>query len=128
MSRYKKNIGDFGESLAEGMLTAQGYYILERQYHTKFGEIDIIALTPDKSAVVFVEVKTRKDTAHGLAAQSINRAKIQRMVKSAQQYFLDNPIEADIRFDVVEVYTNQGEPTINHIENAFPDLSDYIDF
>ena len=128
MSRYKKNVGDFGESAAAEMLAKRGYYIMERQYHTKFGEIDIIALTPDKGAIVFVEVKTRKDAVYGRAALSVNSTKIRRIVKSAQQYLLDNPMEAEIRFDVIEVYMNCGNTRINHIENAFPDVSEYVDF
>ncbi len=128
MSRYKKNMGDFGENAAEGMLTSKGYCILERQYRTKFGELDIIAVTPDKSAVVFAEVKTRRNIEHGLAAESVNRTKVSRMVKSAQQYLLENPIEADFRFDVIEVYTDLAELEINHIENAFPDVGEFIDF
>ena len=78
--------------------------------------------------IVFIEVKTRKDTAYGRAALSVNSTKIRRIVASAQQYLLDNPIEAEIRFDVIEVYTNFGNTQINHIENAFPDVSAYIDF
>lgn len=128
MSRYRKDIGDFGENTAEGMLISKGYYILERQYRTKFGEIDIIAITPDKKAAVFIEVKTRKNMNRGMAAESVDKTKIKRLVRTAQQYLLDNPLETDIRFDVVEVYTDMGGVRVNHIENAFPDLSDYIDF
>lgn len=127
MSRYKKNIGDLGENIAEGMLTSKGYYILKRKYCTRFGEIDIIALTPKKDVVAFVEVKTRKDSSHGAAAESVNKTKLSRIVKSAQQYLLDNPLDTDIRFDVIEVYT-AGDIRVNHIENAFPDVSEFIDF
>ena len=128
MSRYKKNMGDFGENAAEEMLRSKGYRILERQYRTKFGELDIIAVTPDESAVVFAEVKTRRNIEHGLAAESVSRTKVARMVKSAQQYLFENPVEADFRFDVIEVYTDLGGLEINHIENAFPDVGEFIDF
>ena len=128
MSRYRKNMGDFGESLAAALLESKGYGILERQFHTKFGEIDIIAMTQDKSTIVFAEVKTRKDSSHGLAAESVGYKKLHRMVRSAQAFMLENPIEADIRFDVIEVYENRGCPQLNHIENAFPDLSGFTDF
>ncbi len=127
MSRYKKNIGDFGENIAEGMLTSNGYYILERKFVTHFGEIDIIALTPQKDVIVFIEVKTRKDSTHGAAAESVNKTKLSRIVKSAQQYLLENPFDTDIRFDVIEVYT-AGDIRVNHIINAFPDVSEFIDF
>ncbi len=127
MSRYKKNVGDFGENIAEGILNSKGYYILERKYVTQFGEIDIIALTPKKDVIAFVEVKTRKNSRNGSAAESVNKTKLSRIIKSAQQYLLDNPFDTDIRFDVIEVYTD-GDIRVNHIENAFPDVSGFIDF
>lgn len=127
MSRYKKDIGDFGEKAAEEYLTSKGYRILERKFVTRFGEIDLVALSPQKDTVVFAEVKTRKDKRHGNAAESIDGNKLSRIVKSAQQYILSNPFESDMRFDVIEVYT-EGETKLNHIENAFPDVSGFIDF
>ena len=57
MGRYNKNLGDFGESFAADFLLENGYAILERNYKTKAGEIDIIASIGN--TLVFVEVKTR---------------------------------------------------------------------
>lgn len=128
MSRYKKNFGEFGESIAEAELVQKGYMILAKNYYTKYGEIDIIALTPGNDVLVFAEVKTRRNKNYGLAAESVNTSKVKRLVRSAQQYVLDNPTEAEIRFDVVEVYAGSlNEYTqVNHIVNAFPDISRYL--
>ncbi len=128
MSRYKKNFGDFGESIAEAELIKKGYKILAKNYYTKYGEIDIIALTPGRDVLVFTEVKTRRNKNHGLAAESVNTTKIRHLIRSAQQYALENPTEAEIRFDVVEVYADSlNEYTkVNHIVNAFPDISQYL--
>ena len=57
MSKYCKQLGGKGEMQAESVLVKAGYRILERNYHTPFGELDIVAL--DKGTIVFTEVKTR---------------------------------------------------------------------
>lgn len=128
MSRYNKNFGDFGESAAAEYLTKIGYKILSQKYYTPFGEIDIVALSPCGSTLVFIEVKTRKDKKFGMAAQSIDKTKIRRIVKSAQVYVSENPADFDCRFDVIEVYGSaaNGVSEINHIENAFFDVSEYF--
>lgn len=59
MSINTKKLGDIGEDLACGYLGGKGYRILERNFRTRFGEIDIIAKSPLKT-LVFVEVKTIK--------------------------------------------------------------------
>lgn len=57
---------------------------------------------------------------------SISRSKIQSIIGSAQQYALENPSDADYRFDVIEVYRNGEEIELNHIENAFFDVGLYL--
>ncbi len=126
MSRYKKDFGDWGEETAAAYLTGKGYGILARKYYTSFGELDIIASAPDGKTIVFAEVKTRRSKKYGDAAMSISRSKIQSIIGSAQQYALENPSDADYRFDVIEVYRNGEEIEINHIENAFFDVGLYL--
>ena len=126
MSRYKKDFGDWGEETAAAYLTGKGYGILARKYYTSFGELDIIASAPDGKTIVFAEVKTRRSKKYGDAAMSISRSKIQIIIGSAQQYALENPSDADYRFDVIEVYRNGEEIELNHIENAFFDVGLYL--
>lgn len=126
MSRYKKDFGDWGEETAAAYLTGKGYGILARKYYTSFGELDIIASAPDGKTIVFAEVKTRRSKKYGDAAMSISRSKIQSIIGSAQQYALENPSDADYRFDVIEVYRNGEEIELNHIENAFLDVGLYL--
>ncbi len=119
MQTEKRKTGDFGEDAAVEYLTRAGMKIIKRNYFCRTGEIDIIAA--DGSCTVFVEVKTRKNAAHGTAAEFVNYAKQQRIIKTAL-YYAGGDIE--MRFDVVEVYyrTVRGERVvtgINHIKNAF---------
>lgn len=121
MSRYKKNLGDFGEYVATDFLEAKGYRILERNFQVKGGEIDIIAET--KNWLVFVEVKTRKSVLYGQPAESVDFKKQQHLRTAARMYLYQHPTQKDVRFDVIEVYATfcdgfYGLSHINHIENV----------
>lgn len=111
------SVGSNGEELATVFLKGLGYKILQRNFHSRLGEIDIIA--KDKNQIVFVEVKSRKKFDFGQPAESINSKKLQAMIKTGQYYLLVNKItDADYRFDAVEVFLNNfGSNKINHIKN-----------
>lgn len=82
--RYKKNVGDFGEDFAALLLTNSGYTILQRNYRTKVGEIDIIAIKDE--VIHFIEVKTRTGNQYGYPSESVSLAKQNRIRKSAELY------------------------------------------
>lgn len=108
------NSGKLGEDLVCVFLEKKGYNILERNFHSRWGEIDIIA--KDGDAVVFVEVKTRKSSAFGAPAEYVTLAKKKKIIKTAFIYL--NGEECEMRFDVAEVFYGT-ENRINYIENAF---------
>lgn len=109
-------IGEMGEAAACEYLKDKGYFILQRNFRCKTGEIDIIAVID--GCTVFVEVKTRKNDRFGAAAEYVDYRK-QEKIKKAAMYFLKNQ-DADMRFDVIEVYHSCGQVTkINHITDAF---------
>ena len=111
-----KNIGDYGEKLAENFLLEKGYAILARNYRGKSGEIDIVALQRDY--IVFVEVKTRKNNLYMTARESVNPSKQKRIRSTAREYlFAYKPKYKFVRFDVIEYYTENN--TIDHYVNAF---------
>ena len=117
MSRYRVELGKRGERKACDFLEYKGFQIVEQNYRTRYGEIDIIAL--DRKTWVFVEVKTRTGTEYGLAAEAVNGRKISSIVKTAGQYVEDHKLQdRPCRFDVIEVYM-ADQITINHIMNAF---------
>ena len=111
---YKKFLGRVGEVKAAEFLKKKGFKILETNYRTPLGEIDIIAT--DNDYVVFIEVKTRTGDEYGAPSEAVNLKKQQKYYKTALYYLQRNKkTDAPCRFDVVEIEDGQ----INHILNAF---------
>ena len=113
--------GNWGEEKAASYLRRRGYKIIDRNCRYRQGEIDIVAEKRD--LVVFVEVKTRKNAEYAEAREFVTAAKQQRVIAAAQMWMQENACEKQPRFDVIEVYSPDGEKSlnikINHIENAF---------
>ncbi len=109
------NSGKFGEDMTVKYLEDRGYEILCRNFHSRWGEIDIIAKSGE--CIIFCEVKTRKNTAYGTPAEFVTPKKIEKIIKTAMVY-LENE-EKEMRFDVSEVYLKKDGYEIDYIENAF---------
>jgi putative endonuclease len=106
--------GREGEERAEKTLKKEGYTILEKNFRTRFGEIDIIA--EEKGCLVFVEVKKRNTPTFGDPFHAINRRKRQHLIKSALFYMKShNEFDRSVRFDVVGIDGDR----IKIIRNAF---------
>ena len=114
----KKAIGDKGEDFAASYFQKLGYEIAEKNYHSRYGEIDLIAENGD--TVVFIEVKTRSYDCLDRAADAVTPGKQKKLVLTALKYISENNTDKIIRFDVFEVYHTNGRIyKFNHIENAF---------
>ncbi len=113
------DIGKYGENLASDFLRSNGYFILERNYRRKFGEVDIIAQHGD--TLVFVEVKTRKSQKYGTGFEAVNFKKQQQLSRIAQDYICrNNKHDFCARFDVISIIIpNNQQPQIDMIQNAF---------
>ncbi len=117
MSLLRKLIGKEGEDRAAQFLLKQGYKILERNYRTRSGEIDLIAL--HQGEVVFVEVKTRTNNAFGAPELAVTPSKQRRMVKAALGYIKHKKLhQVPCRFDVVAI-SAAAEKELELIQNAF---------
>ena len=117
MSLLKRLLGREGEDLAARFLEKRGYRILDRNYSTRSGEIDLVAL--HEGAVVFVEVKTRTSNAFGAPELAVDPRKQRRMVKAALGYIKYKKLhQVPCRFDVVAI-SSTAETTVEHIRNAF---------
>lgn len=116
-----KSSGRWGEERAARYLRLRGWRIVEKNYSSRFGEIDLIASHRD--ILAFIEVKTRKNAAHGEAKEFVTAAKRQRILATASYYLAEHETELQPRFDVIEIYAPDGAdtrfPRINHLENAF---------
>lgn len=115
------DIGDRGEELAASHLEAEGYRILEYNYHFERNEVDLVCLDPDQGGeIVFVEVKTRTGTGYGVPEASVTEDKKQSLVEVAQAYLHERKLTGvPARFDVVAVLLTDGDASIDHYENAF---------
>ena len=112
-------LGQGGEALAVRHLKRKGYKILEHNFRTRRGEIDIVAR--HRGTLVFVEVKTRRSVGFGNPKWAITRAKRRKISQVALEYMLKTRGTTNIkcRFDVVTVQHTADEPTIEVIANAF---------
>lgn len=117
-SSHNRSLGHRGESLAADYLEKKGYAILERNRHTPYGEIDIIARSED--SIVFLEIKTRATKTLGPPEISISTRKAEHMRCAAEYYFQQHPeINIDWRIDVISIEMQANEdPHIVHFENA----------
>lgn len=112
-----QKVGNEGENTAQNFLIRQGYSILERNFRSRFGELDIIAR--EKNQIVFVEVKTRSSSLYGHGVEAIGAKKLRGLIATAHMYLSSHRLSNfSYRFDAIEVgiQTNQ-EPIINHIKN-----------
>jgi putative endonuclease len=111
------NTGKDAEARACGYLQEQGLQLVQRNYHSRRGEIDLIM--QDKDSLVFVEVRYRRQSRFGSAAESVNRHKQSKLLACANHYIQAHPELARqaCRFDVVSIDGNMN--SIDWIKNAF---------
>ena len=111
----KSEIGKSGENQAIEMLQNAGMKVIERNFRSKFGEIDIIAL--DGETVVFIEVKTWSVYGIENLPYSLNKKKQNRIIETAKYFLAINRKYNGraIRFDVVFV----GKESAAHLASAF---------
>lgn len=114
----KKELGDFGESLAYDHLKKAGLKIVRRNYRCPKGEIDIIAQVG--TLIIFVEVRLRTSKFRGYAEESIDHRKASRLKSIAAYYLMEKGLAEwpPIRFDVVAIDW-ETEPSIKWIQGAF---------
>ncbi|MFZ5452760.1 MAG: YraN family protein [Thermodesulfobacteriota bacterium] len=118
MKDPRRQLGDAGEDLAAATLKKQGYKILERNYVTPLGEIDLIAR--HRGELVFIEVKTRSSNKFADPQDAVTPAKQARLQRLADYYLQRQCLgEVDMRFDVVGITLLAEGPKVEVIQNAF---------
>ena len=119
MTNHRQQLGKRGEEIAKRHYEANGYTILDTNFRTRLGEIDLIA--ERGGTYVMVEVRTRSNQRFGTPEESITPAKADRLVAVSEEYFNRSQIvDADWRVDLVAlVLDGSGNVTrMNVIENA----------
>ena len=116
----RQQVGKAGEDLAAGFLESLGFTLLQRNWRSRYGELDIIAA--DGNELVIVEVKTRTGLITGNPAEAVTPIKYARMRQLAGQWLLEQERRwAIVRFDVVAVHLpdRHRDPEIQHYRGIF---------
>ena len=111
--------GTLWEKTAESFLRSQGLELLQRNFYSRFGEIDLVM--KDENTIVFIEVKYRKNNHHGSGAEAVTFHKQNKISRTAAWYLVKNPHRAEYvcRFDVISINPEKTGQDINWIKNAF---------
>ena len=119
-----RQAGAHWEKTAESWLLEQGLSLLQRNFSSRLGEIDLIM--EDDKTIVFVEVRYRKSSHYGGGAESITIHKQNRISRTAAWYLVKNPHRAEqfCRFDIISIGSTSNDPQkkdqgIDWIQNAF---------
>jgi putative endonuclease len=120
--RNNISTGKFGEQLAKDFLIKHGYEIVTGHWQKRVGEIDVVALEPDRNELVFVEVKTRTSTAFGYPEETVDKRKLEKIYKTAQWFLFTNqyPDEQAWRIDVISIILDKTsqKAEITHFKNV----------
>jgi putative endonuclease len=114
----KKEKGKFFQLVAEEYLKRNKYKIIERNFYTKKGEIDIIA--EKNNLIIFIEVRSKKgENIKGY--ETVDFKKQKNIIESAKFYLESKNLtnKRDVRFDVISINFNEEEIILEHIEDAF---------
>lgn len=118
MAKSKLELGSQGEALACQLLRRKGYKIIQKNYRSRLGQIDIIAR--DKDILCFIEVKTRSSTAFGEPQESVTVFKQGQIAKAAISFLKEkNLLQAKARFDVVAILHSATGWQTDLIKDAF---------
>jgi putative endonuclease len=111
---YNQRVGKWGEELASLFLQKKGYQPIDKNFHCRGGEVDLI-MTKDEY-LVFVEVKTRTKPTAGGSEESLNFRKMKRVKKAIDYYLVGHDTPLSPRFDVVIVEIFGSHPQFIHYE------------
>ena len=114
-----QELGKRGEALAWNFLKREGYTLLEKNFRTRFGEVDVIA--EKKGTVVFLEIKTRTNDRFGLPAEAVDRRKREKLSRAAEAFLQARRLEnRPARFDILSIlWDGRSGPRFSLIEDAF---------
>lgn len=111
----KVAVGQYGESVAERHLTAQGMVVLDRNWRCSEGEIDLVLREDD--VLVVCEVKTRRGPIGGSPHEAVGPAKLDRLRRLAERWAVEHGLRPPgIRIDLVAVLpADRGAATVDHV-------------
>ena len=110
--------GERGEKLARRYLEDRGYTIVDQNYRTRHGELDLIAR--QDGTLVVIEVKLRRGTGFGDPLEAITPRKQRTIREMTEAYLLEKSPDFDtLRFDAIGILIQTSGPLITHVQDAF---------
>jgi putative endonuclease len=119
MKNWNQEIGRRGEDLAEEYFRNLGFEILARNYHTAYGEIDLVI--EKEKMIIFIEVKTRTGLEYGYGETAVNSGKLEHLTAAAEYYMAAENVDTESwQIDVLAVMINPigAEPEYEWFENV----------
>ena len=116
------DVGKWGERHALDILDREGYILIETDWRPPRGhrDLDIIAYTPDRRVIVFIEVKTRSRRQAMLPEDAVDRKKILNLQHAAIQYIKMFNVVEEVRFDIISIIGEDNNvESYEHIVDAF---------
>lgn len=110
-------LGAVGEKIAVRFLERSDYRVLDRNWKSPFGELDVVCSIGD--TIVIVEVKTSRRLSEFPPEIRVNSAKQRKLRKLTRYYFKQHHLDSPVRFDIIAVWWENEKPQIKHIQNAF---------
>ncbi len=108
--------GRQGEKMAAEYLIRKGYEIIQYNYYTRWGEIDLIVWDGYKKELVFVEVKMRRSKKFGYPEEAVDDYKLEKIMNSSDKYLMEVGYRGAYRFDCVAIELNSAVK-ITHLKN-----------
>jgi len=113
-----QDLGRYGEDRAASYLQERGYEIIDRNWHSQTGEIDLVA--KDKDRLVFIEVKTRSGSGFGHPFEAITPSKVARMRRLVADWCVAKQVSSvKVRLDAIAVLVTGGRVHIEHLKEVF---------
>ena len=115
-------VGRWGEQMAAEYLQSLGYSVTDRNLHTPYGELDLIAIRDDQT--IFVEVKTRSNLKMGYPEEALTPRKKSHLLQAIAEVMADRTdLPQDWRIDLIAIVGKPGDPhfQLEHFENVASD-------
>ena len=116
---HNLRIGRWGEKLAGEYLESLGFHIIERNYRTPYGELDLVAIKDSQTVVV--EVKTRSSIRMGYPEEALTPRKASHLLQAVEEFVADHPeVPQDWRVDLIAIIGKPGQqnPQMDYFENV----------
>ncbi|MEK9179165.1 MAG: YraN family protein [Patescibacteria group bacterium] len=110
-------IGAKGEDIASSYLTSKGYRIIDRNFQTKLGELDIVAEKGE--FIIFIEVKYRSNLSFGYPYEAVNSHKLFKLKKMVEVYMLVNKVKKQAKVEILSIWEENGETKIKHYTDLY---------